>query len=90
MFQLYLQFLSRSDYEDPEVELRSSEGPALAVPRSAVVQDGLTHVLFRRDEKDPDTVVGFHKREIDALDPSMQNAPVRCEATLDAVVTHVD
>ena len=31
--------------------------PTLAVPRSSVVRDGLTHVLFRRDPQDPDTVI---------------------------------
>jgi len=39
-----------------EVVLDASAGPALAVPRSAVVQDGLTHVFFRRDPDDPDHV----------------------------------
>jgi len=40
-----------------EIELASSDGPALAIPRSAVVQDGLTHVFFRRDPSDPDRVL---------------------------------
>jgi Cu(I)/Ag(I) efflux system membrane fusion protein len=31
--------------------------PALAVPASAVVQDGLEHVVFRRDPTDPDSVL---------------------------------
>jgi multidrug efflux pump subunit AcrA (membrane-fusion protein) len=30
---------------------------ALAVPRSAIVQDGLTHVFFRRDPSDPSTAI---------------------------------
>jgi multidrug efflux pump subunit AcrA (membrane-fusion protein) len=34
-----------------------TEGPALAVPRSAVVQDGLTHVVFRRDPADPNAAI---------------------------------
>lgn len=39
--------------------------------------------------KDPDTVVGYHTGEIAALDPSAPNAPVRCEATLDAVLAAI-
>lgn len=35
-----------------EVVVSSTDSPALAVPRSAIVQDGLTHVLFRRDPGD--------------------------------------
>lgn len=31
--------------------------PALAVPTSAVVQDGLEHVIFRRDPTNPDSVL---------------------------------
>lgn len=31
--------------------------PALAVPRASIVQDGLVHVLFRRDPRDPDKVI---------------------------------
>jgi len=37
-----------------EVVVEGTQGPALAVPRSAVVQDGLTHVVFRRDPSHPD------------------------------------
>ncbi len=37
-----------------EVVVASSKQPALAIPRSAVLRDGLTHVLFRRDPKNPD------------------------------------
>ena len=40
-----------------EVVLESTGGPALAVPRSAVVQDGLTHVFFRRDPADPNRAI---------------------------------
>lgn len=40
-----------------EVVFASSEAPALAIPRSAVVQDGLTHVFFRRDPDDPNRAV---------------------------------
>ncbi len=40
-----------------EIVVRGSEGPALAVPRSAVVRDGLTHVVFRRDPADPNKVI---------------------------------
>jgi len=40
-----------------ELVLEGGGGPALAVPRSAVVQDGLTHVLFRRDPADPNRAI---------------------------------
>jgi multidrug resistance efflux pump len=40
-----------------EVVAESTEGPALAVPRSAVVQDGLTHLVFRRDPSDPNQAI---------------------------------
>ncbi|MDA1264012.1 MAG: efflux RND transporter periplasmic adaptor subunit [Planctomycetota bacterium] len=40
-----------------EVVLAGESAPALAVPRAAVVRDGLTHVLFRRDPKNPDEVI---------------------------------
>jgi len=40
-----------------EVVVESSEGPALAVPRAAIVQDGLQHVLFRRDPSNPDQAI---------------------------------
>lgn len=40
-----------------EIVVEGSEAPALAVPRSAVVRDGLRHVVFRRDPKDPNTVI---------------------------------
>ena len=39
------------------LSVSSSADSALAVPRGAVVQDGLTHVLFRRDPSDPNTVI---------------------------------
>ena len=40
-----------------EIVVASSEGPCLAVPTSAVVRDGLTHVFFRRDPKDPSVAI---------------------------------
>lgn len=40
-----------------EIVTESTTGPVLAVPRSAVVQDGLTHVLFRRDPGDPNAAI---------------------------------
>lgn len=36
-----------------EVEVESSDGPALAVPSSAIVQDGLQHIFFRRNPSNP-------------------------------------
>ncbi len=40
-----------------EIVTESTQGPALAVPRSAVVQDGLTHLVFRRDPSDPNKAI---------------------------------
>lgn len=40
-----------------EVVVASTESPSLAIPRSAIVQDGLTHVFFRRDPKDPNKAI---------------------------------
>ncbi len=40
-----------------EVVVASNKAPALAVPRSSVVKDGLTHVFFRRDPSDPNRVI---------------------------------
>lgn len=40
-----------------EVVAESSSGPALAIPRSAVVRDGITHVFFRRDPNNPNQVI---------------------------------
>lgn len=40
-----------------EVVVTGTDVPALAVPRSAVVQDGLTHVVFRRDPADPNKAI---------------------------------
>jgi multidrug resistance efflux pump len=40
-----------------EVVVTSTGGPALAVPRSAIVKDGLQHVLFRRDPADPNMAI---------------------------------
>jgi hypothetical protein len=40
-----------------EVVVASTQAPALAVPTSAVVRDGLRHVLFRRDPGDPNKAI---------------------------------
>ena len=40
-----------------EVVIESNREPALAIPRSAIVQAGLTHVFFRRDPQDPDVAI---------------------------------
>jgi hypothetical protein len=32
-------------------------GPALAIPRSAVVKDGIIHVFFKRDPLDPNKAI---------------------------------
>ena len=40
-----------------EVVVESTEGPALAIPRAAVVRDGIVHVYFRRDPKNPDRAI---------------------------------
>ncbi|MBJ01924.1 MAG: hypothetical protein CMK00_03540 [Planctomycetes bacterium] len=40
-----------------EVVVSGTGEPALAVPRSAVVQDGLTHVFFRRDPANPNQAI---------------------------------
>lgn len=40
-----------------EVVVGSSGGKALAIPRSAIVKDGITHVFFRRDPKNPDQAI---------------------------------
>jgi multidrug efflux pump subunit AcrA (membrane-fusion protein) len=40
-----------------EITTLGSEQPVLAIPRSAVLQDGLQRVYFRRDPKDPDRVI---------------------------------
>ncbi len=40
-----------------EVVTDETADVALAIPRSAVVQDGLEHVFFRRDPKAPNTVI---------------------------------
>lgn len=37
-----------------EVALSDSASNSLAVPKSAIVQDGLEHIFFRRDPKNPD------------------------------------
>jgi len=40
-----------------EVVTQSTEGFALAIPRSAVVRDGIVYVFFRRDPSDPDKAI---------------------------------
>ncbi len=40
-----------------EVVTASTGGPVLAIPRSAVVKDGITHVFFKRDPMDPNKAV---------------------------------
>lgn len=40
-----------------EVVTDSTEGPALAIPRTAIVKDGIVHVFFRRDPSDPNKAI---------------------------------
>ena len=40
-----------------EVVTASTGGPVLAIPRSAVVKDGITHVFFKRDPLDPNKAI---------------------------------
>jgi multidrug efflux pump subunit AcrA (membrane-fusion protein) len=40
-----------------EITTLGGPEPTLAIPRSAVLQDGLSRVLFRRDPNDPDQVI---------------------------------
>lgn len=40
-----------------EVVAESSGGPALAIPRAAIVRDGIVHVFFRRDPADPNKAI---------------------------------
>jgi hypothetical protein len=40
-----------------EVVTASTDGPVLAIPRSAVVKDGITHVFFKRDPLDPNKAI---------------------------------
>jgi hypothetical protein len=40
-----------------EVVVESTGGPALAIPRSAIVKDGIVHVFFRRDPQDPNQAI---------------------------------
>lgn len=40
-----------------EVVVESSGGKALAIPRSAIVKDGITHVFFRRDPRNPNQAI---------------------------------
>jgi hypothetical protein len=40
-----------------EIVTDGSDDPELAIPVGSVIRDGLTHVYFRRDPKDPDKVI---------------------------------
>ncbi len=40
-----------------EIVVDSSGGKALAIPRSSIVKDGITHVFFRRDPADPNKAI---------------------------------
>lgn len=40
-----------------EIVTESSSGPVLAIPRSAVVKDGITHVFFKRDPLDANKAI---------------------------------
>lgn len=40
-----------------EVVTDTTTAPALAIPRSAIVRDGIVHVFFRRDPKDPNKAI---------------------------------
>jgi len=40
-----------------EVTVETTGAPALAIPRAAIVKDGITHVFFRRDPKDPNEAI---------------------------------
>lgn len=40
-----------------EVVTETTGGPALAIPRTAIVKDGITHVFFRRDPSDPNKAI---------------------------------
>jgi multidrug efflux pump subunit AcrA (membrane-fusion protein) len=40
-----------------EVVTASTGGPVLAIPRSAVVKDGITHVFFKRDPLNPNKAI---------------------------------
>lgn len=37
--------------------MESTGGPALAIPRSSIVRDGVAHVFFRRDPSDPNKAI---------------------------------
>jgi multidrug efflux pump subunit AcrA (membrane-fusion protein) len=40
-----------------EVTVDSTDGYALAIPRSAIVKDGIVHVFFLRDRNDPNKAI---------------------------------
>ena len=40
-----------------EVVAETTGGPALAIPRAAIVKDGITHVFFRRDPENPNKAI---------------------------------
>lgn len=60
---LFLQPMQPAEWARPgmagflEVETQGGGAAELAVPRSAVLQDGLQRVFFRRDPADPDLVI---------------------------------
>ncbi|MBK9386489.1 MAG: efflux RND transporter periplasmic adaptor subunit [Planctomycetes bacterium] len=62
-FELFLEPASSRDWMKPgvagflEIEARSEAPTELAIPLSAVLQDGLRRVYFRRDPADPDQVI---------------------------------
>ncbi len=40
-----------------EVVAETTGGPALAIPRAAIVKDGITHIFFRRDPQNPNKAI---------------------------------
>lgn len=40
-----------------EVTVQTTGGPALAIPRAAILKDGIVHVFFRRDPADPNKAI---------------------------------
>lgn len=60
---LFAQPSEQADWSRPgvaaflEVETSATSGIVLAIPRSAVVKDGVTHVFFKRDPLDPNKAI---------------------------------
>jgi multidrug resistance efflux pump len=60
---LFVQPAATADWSRPgvagflEIETKTGAAAELAIPRSAVLQDGLQRVFFRRDPADPDKVI---------------------------------